>query len=367
MTHRRVVVGAPHPDRLAVGGSADALAFHRGLPGYEATRLVAADSLARELGIERLYVKDESRRLGLPAFKFLGASWAISRLLGGGSDLAALAHHAREQGIERLTTATDGNHGRAVARMAALLGLRSTIYVPAAMRPARRDAIVSEGAELVEVADDYDEAVRRSLLDAAADPACRAVNDADLDGASPVAGWVIDGYATLFAEIDEQMPEDAAIDTVLLQTGVGAFAAAGVRFAARHGAVAIAVDPAGAPCIAASLAAGHPVTVETSRTAMAGLDAGTPSAAAWPSLADGLAGAIVVDDGEADEASRDLAAIGIEAGESGAAGLAGLHALLEDERCEVLQPRRGTRQALVIVTEGATDPERYEDVLSALT
>jgi diaminopropionate ammonia-lyase len=359
----RAVVGSPQHERIPHEQGAHALAFHRALPGYEPTRLVVADALAAELGLDRLYVKDESRRFGLPAFKFLGASWAISQLLGGGSDVEQLAANARAQDIDRLTTATDGNHGRAVARMAALVGLRATIYIPAAMRPSRRDAIASEGAELVVVEQDYDEAVRRSLLDAAGDRACRAVNDADLDGSSPVAGWVIDGYSTLFREIDEQLPADAEIDLVLLQTGVGAFAAAGVRWAARHGIVPIAVDPAGAPCIAASLEAGVPVTIETAATAMAGLDAGTPSAAAWPTLADGLAGAIVVDDDEADRAARDLAALGVESGESGAAGLAGLRALLEDDACATLRPAR-LLQALVVVTEGATDPERYARVLA---
>jgi diaminopropionate ammonia-lyase len=343
--------------------SPDVRSFHRALPGYEQTRLVSAGALAAELGLDRLYVKDESHRCGLPAFKFLGASWAISQLLGGGTDVGELARRAREQGIDRLTTATDGNHGRAVARMAALVGLRATIYVPEAMRPARRDAIASERAELVVVPGDYDAAVRRSLADAAGDTACRAVNDADLDGSSPVAGWVIDGYSTLFREIDEQLPGEAAIDLVLLQTGVGAFACAGVRWARSRGIVAIAVDPSGAPCIAASLEAGRRVTVETSGTAMAGLDAGTPSAAAWPTLAEGLAGAIVVDDDEADRAARELAALGVEAGESGAAGLAGLRALVEDAACASLRPGR-LRQAIVVVTEGATDPERYGRVLA---
>jgi diaminopropionate ammonia-lyase len=358
----RAVVGRPSPERVELAEAHDALAFHRALPGYEQTRLVSADALAAELGLDRLYVKDESRRFGLPAFKFLGASWAISQLLGGGSDVEGLARRAREQGIDRLTTATDGNHGRAVARMAALVSLRATIYIPAAMRPARRDAIASEGAELVVVADGYDEAVRRSLADAAGDPACRAVNDADLDGSSPVAGWVIDGYSTLFREIDAQLPADAAIDVVLLQTGVGAFACAGVRWASGHGVSPVAVDPAAAACIAASLAAGHPVTIETSRTSMAGLDAGTPSAAAWPTLAAGLAGAIVVGDDEADRATRELAALGVEAGESGAAGLAGLRALVADPACAALRPRRMC-QAIVVVTEGATDPGRYARVL----
>jgi diaminopropionate ammonia-lyase len=359
----RAVLGRPHAHPPAAAYP-NTLAFHQALPGYAQTPLVDAGPLARELGLERLWVKDESRRFGLPAFKFLGASWAISRLLGGGANVDVLARRAHERGIERLTTATDGNHGRAVARMAALVGLRATIYIPGAMRPARRDAIASEGAELVVVPAGYDEAVRRSLADAAGDPACRAVNDADLDGGSPVAAWVIDGYSTLFRELDEQLPSDAAIDVVLLQTGVGAFACAGVRWAASHGVMPIAVDPSGAACIAASLEAGRPVTVETSGTAMAGLDAATPSATAWPTLSAGLAGAIVVADDEADRAARDLASLAIEAGESGAAGLAGLRALIEDGACAKLRPAR-LRTALVVVTEGATDPARYGRVLGS--
>lgn len=358
----RAVVGKPSSSPDAPGPRPDTLAFHRALPGYAPTPLHEATELADELGLERLYVKDESSRFALPAFKFLGASWAIARLLDGGADIDSLARNANALGIERLTTATDGNHGRAVARMAALLGLRATIYVPQAMRPARRAAIMEEGADLVVVFGDYDEAVRRSLRDAADDDACRAVNDADLDGSSPVAGWVIEGYSTLFREVDEQLPATAALDTVLLQTGVGAFASAGVQWATGHGIVPIAVDPSGAACIAASLEAGEPLTIETSGTTMAGLDAGTPSAVAWPTLARGLAGAVVVEDDEADRASRELAAIRVEAGESGAAGLAGLRALIQDPACAALEPGR-VRQALVIVTEGATDPERYAHVL----
>ncbi len=298
-----------------------------------------------------MWVKDESDRFGLPAFKFLGASWALDCLL------------REAPGLQRVATATDGNHGRAVARMATSLGLRSTVYVPVAMTAARRAAIAGEGAAVVDVDGSYDQAVATAAADADADPVCGVMNDADLDGTSPVARWVIEGYSTLFSEVDAQLG-DAEVDVVMLQTGVGAFAAAGVRWAARRGAAAIAVDPAGAACVAASLAAGRPTVVETTGTAMAGLDAGTPSTTAWPSLEAGLAGAVVVTDDEADDAMRALAAAGIESGESGAAGLAGLRALLTDGACAPLRETIGRpRTALVVVTEGATDPERYQRVV----
>ncbi len=201
-----------------------------------------------------MFVKDESSRFGLPAFKFLGASWAIAQLLGGSSDLDQLRAAAADQGIRRLTTATAGNHGRAVARMATLLGLDSTIYMPSSTAQARRDAIAGEGADVVVVDDEYDAAVEASIRDADADPAARAVNDADLTGSSPVGEWVIQGYGTLFAEAGEALAAaGASVDLVVLQMGVGAFASSGVRWAISRGIPAVGAEPAGSACVATSL------------------------------------------------------------------------------------------------------------------
>ena len=305
-------------------------AFHARLPGYGLTRMVDCPAGAEAAAIARLVVKDESRRFGLPAFKYLGASWALARLLGataGGRDELAAA--ARTQGLERLAAATDGNHGRAVARLAAQLGIRATIYVPEHMIEARRAAIVGEGADVVVVQGGYDVAVRVAAADGA-DPACRVLADADHDGSSPVPGWVIEGYSTLFAEARQKLlARRVQVDLVVLQTGVGALAAAGVRWAAAIGAAAVAVDPAGAACIAASLAAGQPIEIATSHTTMAGLDA----------------------------AQRLLATCGLDIGESGAAGVAGLVALGRDPAARALRERVGLGPgtvALAIATEGPT-------------
>ena len=114
------------------------LAFHRSLPGYAVTPLVEAPAAAAALGVRRVLVKDESSRLGLPSFKVLGASWAIHRAL----------QRAAPRRPPALVCATDGNHGRAVARMARLLGLEATVLVPSAMVAARRAAIAGEGARV---------------------------------------------------------------------------------------------------------------------------------------------------------------------------------------------------------------------------
>lgn len=363
----RSVLGHPDPGRVPTMPP-DPPAFHRALPGYAPTALVPAPALAAAAGIAEAWVKDESSRFGLPAFKFLGASWATARVLGATQgDMGAMGAGAADAGVRRLVAATDGNHGRAVARIARLTGLEARIFVPAAMRPARREAISGEGAELVVVDGDYDDAVATAAAEGA-DPAARVVNDADQDGTSPVPGWVIEGYATLFAELDAQLSErEAAPRLLALQMGVGALAAAGVAWAASRGVAAVGVEPETAACVAASLAAGRPVAIPTTGTAMAGLDCGTPSAVAWPALAAGLAGVVCVSDAEADEAARVLARDGIEAGESGAAGAAGVLALCTDPALAELRAAAGgdgIDSVVVINTEGATDPERYARVLS---
>ena len=361
----RAVLNTPAP--ATVPAPADTLAFHRALPGYETTPLVRATDLANELGLDDVFVKDESSRFGLPAFKFLGASWAVAQLLGGSSDLDELRAAAARQGVRRLTTATAGNHGRAVARMAALLGLDSTIYMSSSTAQARRDAVASEGAEVVIVPEGYDAAVDASIADADADPGALAVNDADPNASSPLGEWVIQGYGTLFAEAAEALDAlGASVDLVVLQMGVGAFASSGVRWAISRGIPAVGAEPAGSACVALSVAARKPVTIEETPTTMACLVAGTPSAAGWQTLIGGLSGVVVLDDPESDAAARRLAKLGLEAGESGAAGTAGLIALATDPLSEQLRNQIGfgqIRSALVVNTEGATDPERYRTVV----
>src|SRR6516162_6408093 len=124
----------------------DAYAFHRSLPGYAPTPLVPVPAIAAEHGVGRVLVKDESSRLGLPAFKILGASWACRQVL------------ERRPGAT-LVTATDGNHGRAVARVAAQFGVESIVFVPSVMRPEAAARIAEEGAQVVWVNGGYDTAV----------------------------------------------------------------------------------------------------------------------------------------------------------------------------------------------------------------
>jgi diaminopropionate ammonia-lyase len=328
----------PALDRAAVPSPVDEAArFHRGLPGYAPTPVHRLEEVASELGLGAVSVKDESSRLGLPAFKILGASWAVERAL-------------REQpAVHTLVAASAGNHGRAVARAAALRGLACRVFLPARSLPVRRQAIAAEGAEVLVVNGAYEEAVAAAAR-AAEEHGSMLIADV---GQSGPAEWVIDGYATLFSEAAGQ----AGYDFILVPVGVGSLAAAAARHGAQAGVQVVGVEPKTAACLTASLAQGRPASVPTPGTRMAGLDCAEVSPAAWPSLRCGMAGMVTVSDDEADAAIRELAEHGLAIGESGAAPLAGLRALMSDPDCQSLREHLeidGKTRVLLIGSEGAT-------------
>ena len=318
--------------------------FHQSLPGYRPTPLVSLPRLAAGLGVGRVLVKDESDRLGLPAFKVLGASWACHQVL------------ARQPGAT-LVTGTDGNHGRAVARMAAHLGVRAVVFVPAAMRPVTAALIEDEGAEVVHVDGDYDEAVRAAAARAAERPGHALVQDTAWPGYEQVPAWIVAGYRTLLEEIDDQL--DRAPDLVVTPVGVGSLAQAVVthhRQPDRPHPAILAVEPDTAAGLLASLIAGEPISVSTANTVMAGLNCGTVSAAAWPVLRPGCDAAVAVTDAAALTAGADLSRLGVSSGPSGAATLAGARAALADPERRAALGLGPDGVVVLISTEGVIPP-----------
>jgi diaminopropionate ammonia-lyase len=367
VSHDRAVIFA-NPGRLPIPASSGTRpsprAFHTRLPGYAPTPIVDAAGIAAELGLESLWVKDESRRLGLPSFKILGASWAVYRLLVDRlghepewNDLAELRAALAPLGRLSLVAATDGNHGRAVAHMARLLGYRARVLVPRGTAAARIAGIAEEGANVMVVDGTYDDAVAVSAALARDD--VLVVSDTSWDGYTEVPRTVIDGYGTIFEEVDEQLGSDGnAIDLVVVPMGVGALTAAVAAHYAERATVA-AVEPLSAACGLRSAQAGKPVEVPGPHNSiMAGLNCGMVSIVAWPIVASGVDTFVAIGDAAAEQAMRDLAGIGIVAGETGAASLAGLRGLAS------AQPEAVTgRRALVLCTEGATDPVGYERIV----
>lgn len=366
----RVHLQTPGSPEAGAPTTASPRSFHETIPGHAATPLVHLTDLAASLGVGDIMVKDEQSRLGLPSFKVLGGSWAVNRLVASiagepvlGRTWDDLLEWSERIAPRTLVTATDGNHGRGVARMAHLLGFSALVLVPNDMVAARIDAIASEGADVEVVDGDYDMAVARAAELGAQDD-WHTVADVATEAGDEVPRWVMDGYATIFEEVMEQAPGPPS--SLFIQAGVGALAgAATAYFEARHPDMRVAVvEPLSAACLLESSLSGGPLSLDNSQgSMMAGLNCGTPSSVAWPVLDRRVSAFIAIDDDVCGEAMRRLADVGIVAGESGAAALAGLMAVStrEDVRCAL--GLDSSSRVLVLNTEGATDPDNYEAVV----
>jgi diaminopropionate ammonia-lyase len=336
VNHRR------DPDLQVPALDGRAFRFHTETDGYRPTRLRRAIGIERTLGAAEVWVKDESTRGGLPAFKVLGASWAIhllmqSRELRAGDDVTLVA-------------ATDGNHGRAVARVAALVGLPARIYVPETIPDGRRAAILSEGAEVITLAAGYDEAIERAAADA--ERGDLVIADTSWPGYHEIPAWIVEGYGTLFAEVDMTL-NDRRPDLVVIQIGVGSLAQAAVTWAhSRPGgeaATIVAVEPISAACAMLAVREGRVANVSGPHDSiMDCLHAGLSSLDAFPLLSAGIDLFVAIADGWAEQAVKELAGDGIRSTPTGAAGLAGLLALADSDADLSLAGRR----ILIVNTEG---------------
>lgn len=347
----------------------DPVPVHRSLPGYHPTPLHRRPDLAARAGVAEVLVKDESHRFGLGAFKALGASYALG-----------VARRAGEDRTRTVCTATEGNHGRAVAWAARIHGLASRIYVPRDTAPQRVRAIREEGAEVEEVPGDYEAAVAEASR-VARESDWLLIQDTAWEGYTEMPLRIMRGYTTALREL-ESVPGGAdpegdgagpPADIVFLQGGVGSWAAAAAAYLrSRWGERCpriVVVEPTAAACLLESAGAGAPVEAGGSRvTAMNGLNCGVPSTLAHELLSR-LAGAFVaVGDGWAREAVEALAngSPVVRSAPAGAAGLAGLLALSspeggdpgEDGPPETGAARRAvglgpSTRILVVNTEGA--------------
>jgi diaminopropionate ammonia-lyase len=346
-------------------------------PGYQPTPLRELGEMARASGVDAIFVKDESARLGLDSFKALGGMYAAARLvldeagriLGRTFDTTDL-HTApvRETAAGMvLVCATDGNHGRAVAAGARLVGAAARVYVHQGVSAGRRAAIADLGAVVVVVEGNYDDAVAEAAR-AGAEHGWHCLSDTSWLGYERIPGYVMQGYTLLMKEALDQLPR---IPTHLfIQAGVGGLAAAAAGYLAlRYGAARprlIVVEPSRAACLLESMRAGHAVRiVQGEPTMMAMLECQTPSLLAWRILTRAADAFMTVGEDDALAVMRVLAQPcgsdpALVAGESGGVGLAGLLRVADDAGWRAQIGLGSDSRVLVINTEGATDPARFE-------
>ena len=324
-------------------------------PGYAPTPLVPLTGLAEESGLGQIWYKDESRRFGLGSFKALGGAYAVACLL------------RRDKSVDTVCTATDGNHGRSVAWGAQIQGCRAVIYIHATVSEGRKQAMEAFGAEVRRVTGNYDDSVRQAAEDAAAN-GWTVVSDTSYEGYMEIPKDVMHGYTVMAEEIIEQLPEPPT--HIFIQGGVGGLAAAILApFWQRYGADRprfVVVEPEEAACLFASAKAGKPAVVSGDLdTVMAGLAAGEVSLLAWELLSAGADGFMTVNDESAKSLMRRVAEgeQPVAAGESAVAGLAGALAARSDPAMSETLGLGPDSRVLVVGSEGATDPELYEQIV----
>ncbi|TCR65014.1 diaminopropionate ammonia-lyase [Bosea sp. BK604] len=357
-------VSNPRLDRgLAYGGdlrailslerAEEARAAVTGWEGYAPTPLRDLPAIAETLGIAQVLYKDEGKRFGLKSFKALGGAYAVDRLVA-------------QTGKAGLTVAcaTDGNHGRSVAWGAQRAGIEAVIYVHETVSAGRAEAIRGFGATVVREGRTYDDSVR-ACTEAAAANGWQIVSDTSWPGYEDVPKDVMQGYALLAMEAEEQ---GARPSHVFVQGGVGGLAAGVLSHAwEKHGAerpILVVVEPENAACLLASARAGILTAVGGDLdTIMAGLACGEPSILAWRLLEQGADAFMTIADTAAGDAMRLLATRGVVGGESGVAGLAGLIKAARDPALRAALGLGSSSRVLCYGTEGATDPDVYRSIV----
>ena len=362
--------------------------FHQSFPEYSVTPLVELKSLAEELGVSNIFVKDESYRFGLNAFKVLGGSYAIAREIGTRMGICeeelTLARLLQPDvqarlGQLRFVTATDGNHGRGVAWIAKRLGHRAVVFMPKGTAEERLENIRRLGAEASITDCNYDDSVRLARQYAAEHEGI-VVQDTSWEGYHNVPLHIMQGYTTMGAEIVEQLAAygDQAPTHVFLQAGVGAMAGAMAGFIADYykeaRPVITIVEPTKADCLYRTALANDGklhIVDGALDSIMAGLCCGEPCSIGWQQLAAYADNFVAMPDKAAALGMRVLGnPVGNDAavvsGESGAAGLGLAVAALRERDLAQL---KGSLQLdaesviLCISTEGATDVANYRRIM----
>ena len=382
VTCREPVPGAA-PSAYSGQQAAEVLRFHRSLPVYAETPLVSMKSLSEQAQVKAVFVKDESSRFGLKAFKGLGGSYCMFRILcerfgldPAKTDYSAFLREDIRQACAGITfaTATDGNHGKGVSWAAKMFGCKARVFMPKGTVEARRRAVEEAGSATAEITDcNYDRTVRYAAS-LAEQNGWILIQDTSWEGYEQVPVWIIQGYLTLAAEAVSQM--NSLLPThIFLQAGVGSMAggieAYFMDLCKEKPPLAAIVEPEAAACVYHSALAGdgkaHPVTGDPV-TIMAGLNCGTPCSVIWPVLRDCSAFFCACRDAVTEQGMRAYARpLGgdpkVVSGESGAVTYGLLLSILKSEELRSLFRIGRDSVILLVSTEGDTDPDGYRRVV----
>lgn len=346
-----------------------AFQYHTSLSCYQSTPLVCLKNLANHYGVGNIYLKNEAFRFGLNAFKGLGASYAIYHLI------------SERKDISTFCTATDGNHGRAVAWASRLYGKQSVVFVPKGTAQNRIDAIEREGGKIIQSEGNYDDTCELAK-NTSKKEGWQLVQDTAWEHYEEIPSQIMAGYLTHFQELENSLHilPKPKIDIVFLQAGVGSWAAAAIwyyinRYGNNHPKIVI-VEPYEAAGILESFKKGRRVIPNGNyQTIMAGLNCGIPSLNAWEIIKNGADASMKIKDEYAERAIRELYYSKgnderIIAGESGVGGLSGFMALMTQDTMQDLRKELQISENSTILffnTEGATDLDNFNRIINKCT
>ena len=368
---------------------AKARAFHRSFPQYSITPLAKLDGMAKNLGLGGVYVKDESYRFGLNAFKVLGGSFAMGRYIAQqmGRDVGEMTYEyltspafRAEFGQATFFTATDGNHGRGVAWAANKLGQKAVVHMPKGSSQSRFDNIAKEGAQVTIEEVNYDDCVRIAAAEAAETEHGVVVQDTAWEGYEEIPAWIMQGYGTMANEAADQLRQVSVNRPthVFVQAGVGSLAGAVVGYFTNlfpnDPPKFVVMEARAADCLYQGAVAGdgEPRIVGGDlQTIMAGLACGEPNIISWDILRNHVSAFVSCPDWVSAKGMRMLSAPvkgdpRVISGESGAVGMGLLSTIMQDEEYKELREYLEldqSSQVLMFSTEGDTDPDKYKEIV----
>lgn len=364
------------------------IGFHKSFPQYSVTPLTRLTNLASYLGLKRLYVKDESYRFGLNAFKVLGGSYAIAKYISKelGRDVSEVPYSVltseklrEEFGQATFFSATDGNHGRGVAWAANRLGQKCVIRMPKGTTQTRLENIAKENATVTIEDMNYDECVRLAASEAEKTPRGIIVQDTAWDGYEEIPTWIMQGYGTLATEADEQLAADGARPThIFIQAGVGSLAGAVIGYFANRfkddPPVMVVVEAGAADCLYRSALKGDGSRIDVTGdmlTIMAGLACGEANTVSWDILRNHADAFVSCPDWVSANGCRIYGApmrgdTQVISGESGSVTMGLVHALMTKPEYKELKEALKldeNSEVLLVSSEGDTDPDRYREIV----
>lgn len=374
-------------ENMSVEEMQKAGSFHRSFPQYAVTPLTPLSNLAKHLGLKRLYVKDESYRFGLNAFKVLGGSYAIARYIAQqlGRDVSEMSYDVltsdklrEEFGQATFFTATDGNHGRGVAWAANKLGQKCVVRMPKGTTKTRLDNIARENATVTIEDLNYDECVRLAAKEAEATEHGIMVQDTAWEGYEEIPTWIMQGYGTLATEADKQLEEDGSRPThIFIQAGVGSLAGAVIGYFANrfkeNPPKMVVVEANASDCLYRSAMQEDGSRVDVTGdmlTIMAGLACGEANTVSWDILRNHADAFVSCPDWVSANGTRIYGSPlrgdkQVISGESGSVTLGLVHAIMTRPEYKDLKEALEldeNSEVLLVSSEGDTDPDRYHEI-----